>query len=157
MMHGSGDSDQTHKIFFKKNLPAFFTLFSSFSCSTITVTQTVETVTVILVLACDRCGKDLSAFACECIERRTKIDIIFEKTVEHVAVEIKQCPACDSKVKAPFPHDMPGPLQYGNGIKAYVIQLLVAQMINLNRVVDNASYSRKNNEAAWQGGQVRCA
>ena len=99
-------------------------------------TRTVETVTVIPVLACDRCGKDLSGFACECIERRTKIDIIFEKTVEHVDVEIKQCPACDSKVKAPFPHDMPGPLQYGNGIKAYVIQLLVAQMISLNRVVD---------------------
>lgn len=48
-------------------------------------TRTVETVTVIPVLACDRCGKDLSGFACECIERRTKIDIIFEKTVEHVS------------------------------------------------------------------------
>ena len=29
---------------------------------------------------------------------------------------------------------MQGPLQYGNGIKAYVIQLLVMQMISLNRV-----------------------
>lgn len=106
---------------------------------TITVvgnTRTVETVTFMPVLACDRCGKDLSGFACECIERRTKIDIIFEKTVEHVDVEVKQCPACNSTVKAKFPDDMPGPLQYGNGIKAYVIQLLVAQMISLNRVVD---------------------
>jgi transposase len=34
---------------------------------------------------------------------------------------------------------MPGPLQYGNGIKAYVIQLIVAQMITLNRVADMVS------------------
>jgi transposase len=30
---------------------------------------------------------------------------------------------------------MAGPLQYGNGIKAYVIQLIIAQMVSLNRVV----------------------
>jgi len=82
-------------------------------------TRTVETVTFLPTLACDRCGEDLSGVACECIERRTKIDIIFEKTEEHVDVEVKQCPACDSTVKAQFPDDMPGPLQYGNGIKAY--------------------------------------
>ena len=29
---------------------------------------------------------------------------------------------------------MPGPLQYGNGLKAYVINLLICQMISLNRV-----------------------
>lgn len=29
---------------------------------------------------------------------------------------------------------MPGPLQYGNGLKAYIISLLVCQMISLNRV-----------------------
>jgi transposase len=34
---------------------------------------------------------------------------------------------------------MPGALQYGNGIKAYVIQLIVAQMIVLNRVADMVS------------------
>lgn len=99
-------------------------------------TRTVETVTFLQALTCDRCDEDLSGVACECIERRTKIDIIFEKTEEHVDVEVKQCPACDSTVKAQFPDDMPGPLQYGNGIKAYIIQLLVAQMISLNRVVD---------------------
>ena len=99
-------------------------------------TRTVETVTFLPALTCDRCDEDLSGVACEGIERRTKIDIIFEKTEEHVDVEVKQCPACDSTVKAHFPNDMPGPLQYGNGIKAYVIQLLVAQMISLNRVVD---------------------
>jgi len=28
---------------------------------------------------------------------------------------------------------MPGPLQYGNGLKAYIINLLICQMISLNR------------------------
>lgn len=99
-------------------------------------TRTVETVTFLPALTCDRCDEDLSGVACECIERRTKIDIIFEKTEEHMDVEVKRCPSCDSTVKAKFPDDMPGPLQYGNGVKAYVIQLLVAQMISLNRVSD---------------------
>jgi transposase len=75
-----------------------------------------------------------------------------------VDAEVKQCPACDSTVKAQFPDDMPGPLQYGNGIKAYVIQLLVAQMISLNRVVDMvaALIGRAFSEATLLSGQVRC-
>ena len=34
---------------------------------------------------------------------------------------------------------MPGPVQYGSGVKAYVIQLLVMQMMSLNRVADMVS------------------
>ena len=102
-------------------------------------TRTVKTVTLLPALTCETCGEDLSHVECTCIERRTKIDIIFEKTEEHVDVEVKQCPTCDATVKAQFPDDMPGPLQYGNGIRAYVIQLIVAQMIALNRVADMVS------------------
>ena len=48
----------------------------------------------------------------ECFhERRTKIDIVFEKVVEHVDAEVKQCPVCDATVKGRFPADMHGPLQ----------------------------------------------
>jgi hypothetical protein len=89
---------------------------------------------VIKVNHCDICGNDLSQASCEHIERRTKIDIIFEKTVEHVDVEVKHCQDCNATVKGKFPNDMPGPLQYGNGLKAYIINLLIAQMISLNRV-----------------------
>ena len=67
-------------------------------------------------------------------ERRTKIDIVFEKVVEHVDAEIKQCPTCKATVKGKFPADMHGPLQYGSGLKAFVINLLVCQMVALNRV-----------------------
>lgn len=96
--------------------------------------RTIETVELIKVNQCDICGNDLSQAHCEHVERRTKIDIIFEKTVEHIDVEVKYCQDCDATVKGKFPADMPGPLQYGNGLKAYIINLLIAQMISLNRV-----------------------
>ena len=54
--------------------------------------------------------------------------------MEHVDVEVKHCEDCDSTVKGQFPSDMPEPLQYGNGLKAYVISLLICQMVALNRV-----------------------
>jgi len=96
-------------------------------------TRTVETITITKVNVCNICGKDLSDTPCEHTERRTKIDIIFEKVVEHVDAEVKICSDCAATIKGTFPSDMPGPLQYGNGIKAYVINLLVCQMISLNR------------------------
>jgi len=61
--------------------------------------RTNETVTVSEVNACDICGKDLSDEPCQHVERRTKIDIVFEKIVEHVDAEIKICPDCDVTVK----------------------------------------------------------
>ena len=97
-------------------------------------TRTLETVKIAHVTQCDICGQNLIDAECEHIERRTKIDIIFETVIEHVDAEIKYCDNCDSTVKGKFPSDMPGPLQYGNGLKAYIINLLVCQMISLNRV-----------------------
>ena len=97
-------------------------------------TRTVETVTLVPVDYCTVCGKDLSKVKCEHIERRTKIDIIFEKVVEHFDVEVKYCKDCESTVKGDFPKELHGPLQYGNGLKAYIINLIIAQMMSLNRV-----------------------
>nr|WP_319397240.1 transposase [uncultured Desulfobacter sp.] len=48
--------------------------------------------------------------------------------------QIKQCPNCAAEVKADFPEDMPGPLQYGTGLKAFAIHLIISQMVALNRV-----------------------
>jgi transposase len=97
-------------------------------------TRTVETVQVARVYVCTRCGEDLSATPCCGHERRTRIDIVFEKVLSHVDAQIKQCPRCQATSKGRFPTDMPGPLQYGAGIKAYVLNLLIAQMISLNRI-----------------------
>lgn len=97
-------------------------------------TRTIERVERIAVEQCPLCGSDLSKISCHHQERRTRIDIIFEKVVTHVDAEVKECPSCDSTVKGEFPKDMPGPLQYGNGLKAYIINLLICQMTSLNRV-----------------------
>ena len=96
--------------------------------------RTTETVTVAEVHSCDVCGENLQQTPAQGHERRTKIDIIFEKVVDHVDAEIKQCPSCDAITKGTFPTDYHGPLQYGVGIKAFIINLLVAQMVSLNRV-----------------------
>jgi len=96
--------------------------------------RTVENIAISAVYSCDVCGEDLSNTACTGHERRTKVDIVFEKVIEHTDAEIKQCPTCDSVVKASFPADLHGPLQYGDGLKAFVINLLVCQMVALNRV-----------------------
>ena len=97
-------------------------------------TRTLETVEVAEVNGCVSCGEDLSDTACHAHERRTRIDIVFEKVVSHVDAELKRCPRCRTQARGRFPPDMPGPLQYGAGIKAYVVHLLVAQMLSLKRV-----------------------
>ena len=97
-------------------------------------TRTVETAQVAEVNDCEFCGEALDDTPATGHERRTKIDIIFEKVVNHVDAEIKICPHCKMQNKGRFPEDMPGPLQYGPGIKGYVVNLLVAQMVSLKRV-----------------------
>lgn len=96
-------------------------------------TRTVETTQVAKVTDCQFCGEALENTPVTEHERRTKIDIIFEKVVSHVDAEIKVCPRCNMKNKGRFPEEMSGPLQYGPGIKGYVVNLLVAQMVSLKR------------------------
>jgi transposase len=97
-------------------------------------TRTVEKVQVATVTLCENCGEDLADTRCLGHERRTMIDIVFEKVTTHVDAEIKTCPVCKTQTKGVFPAAMPGPLQYGSGIKAYALNLLVAQMVSLNRI-----------------------
>ncbi|MCK7497668.1 MAG: transposase, partial [Comamonadaceae bacterium] len=54
--------------------------------------------------------------------------------VSHVDAEIKSCPRCQALSQGSFPADLSGPLQYGTGIKAFVLHLLIAQMVALKRV-----------------------
>jgi transposase len=97
-------------------------------------TRTVETVQVSKVSSCEECGEDLRDVPPDGHERRTQIDIVFEKVLSHVDAQIKSCPHCDTQTRAPFPQAFCGPVQYGAGIKAYVLNLLIAQMISLRRV-----------------------
>lgn len=93
----------------------------------------VTTEELLTVPACTACGEDLQNQQADSYEQRIKIDIVFEKRVHKVTAEIKCCPQCDTVNKAKFPKDMPGPLQYGTGLKSYIINLLVAQMVPLKR------------------------
>ena len=97
-------------------------------------TRTVETVEVSKVSACEECGEDLRTVRPHGHERRTQVDIVFEKVLSHVDAEIKSCPHCGRETRAPFPESFSGPVQYGSGIKAYALNLLIAQMISLKRV-----------------------
>jgi transposase len=96
--------------------------------------RTVETTTIAEVHTCGCCGEALSSVLAHGHERRTRIDIVFEKTVEHTDAEIKTCPVCKTTTKGEFARDLMGPMQYGSGVKAYVLNLLVIQMVSLNRV-----------------------
>ena len=85
------------------------------------------------VTLCEHCAEDLSDVRPHATERRTKIDIIFEKVITHVDAQSKKCPSCHKQTTGKFPADMPGPLQYGLGLKAYILNLVIAQMLSLNR------------------------
>jgi len=97
-------------------------------------TRTVESYEVSKVSFCEECGEDLRKVRCQGHERRTQIDILFEKVVTHIDAEIKPCPHCGTEARGSFPEAFCGPLQYGAGIKAYALNLLIAQMLSLKRV-----------------------
>src|SRR5487761_2325932 len=97
-------------------------------------TRTVESYELSKVGFCEECGEDLHKVRCQGHERRTQIDIVFEKVVTHIDAEIKSCPQCGTEARGSFPEAFCGPLQYGAGIKAYALNLLIAQMLSLKRV-----------------------
>ena len=90
-----------------------------------------------VVEQCWSCGADLAGAACAGHERRTLIDIVFETVEHHVDAQIKRCPRCRAETRGRFPGNMPGPLQYGPGIRAWAVHLLVAQMVSLKRVAQS--------------------
>ena len=97
-------------------------------------TRTIETVQISKASFCEDCGEDLRTLPCQGYERRTLVDIVFEKVLTHVDAEIKSCPQCGAQARGLFPERFSGPLQYGAGIKAYALNLLIAQMVSLKRV-----------------------
>ena len=96
--------------------------------------RTVTTTEVAAADVCAGCGTDLGDTPSRSRQRRTRIDILFEKAVHHVDAQVKDCPRRRQRTTGRFPADMPGPLQYGNGIKAYTMNLLIARMVSLDRV-----------------------
>ncbi len=63
-------------------------------------TKVTKSVILLTVDVCESCGHNLINTACDKYETRTKIDIIFEKTIEHYNAEVKTCEHCHTTVKA---------------------------------------------------------
>ncbi len=98
--------------------------------------QKVTTEETVTVETCDSCGADLSEVAPSDRERRVLYDIVFQVIEHRVEAEVKQCPDCQARNKGAFPASMPGPVQYGSGLQAFIINLLVAPMLSLRRTVE---------------------
>ena len=97
-------------------------------------TTTIEEISTVEV--CDSCGTDLSDLDPSAREQRVLFEIKFTVQKLKVVVDIKGCPECHARTEGRFPENMPGPLQYGDGIKALTIDLLVAQMLSLRRCTE---------------------
>ncbi len=68
------------------------------------------------------------------LEKRKKIDIFYEIQTHTVTSEVKNCPSCGARNKGQFPKGMSGPLQYGVGIRASIINFIIVQMLSFQRV-----------------------
>jgi transposase-like protein len=83
---------------------------------------------------CGGCGTAFSSdVAADDEETREEIDIIYEIRRKKVSVEIRKCGECGETTKGEFPEGMDGPLQYGIGIKAAIINYLMVQMFSYER------------------------
>ena len=83
---------------------------------------------------CSECGMDLSHEKSLRSETRKKIDILYEIITTMVTAKIVECPNCGEINKGSFPKDMNGPLQYGIGIRAMIINFSIVQMMSLERI-----------------------
>jgi len=80
------------------------------------------------LLECAECGEDLSRQPAMDFERRQVFDLpsLELECTEHRA-EIKECPCCHHVGTAPFPEDIPAPVQYGKNFRALLAYLYDAQ------------------------------
>ena len=100
-------------------------------------TREVKTEETVSPQNCQGCDRDLGNVPVSETEQRKKIDIIYEVVEHTVTSEVKVCPDCGTRNKGKFPKGMDGKVQYGNGVKATIINLLCAQMVSLERVQEH--------------------
>ena len=86
---------------------------------------------------CSCCNSDLKHAKITSTETRKSIDISYTVEETSFTAETRECPKCCEKTKADFPKGIDGKVQYGDGIKAAIINFLVVQMISLQRVQEH--------------------
>jgi len=87
------------------------------------------------VVECDACKTPLTGVPAISVERRQVFDVpplkIF--VTEHRA-ETKQCPCCQKFTRAGFPRGVRRPVQYGLYLKAFIVYLLIFQLVPYDRI-----------------------
>lgn len=99
--------------------------------------DTPDQVVVYHVTECEKCAASLAEVPVVSVERRQVFELPPLKIMvtEHRA-ETKQCPCCHSFTKAGYPVDILHPVQYGRGLKAFVVYLLVFQFVPYDRIAE---------------------
>ena len=90
-------------------------------------TRTVEYKEILSPEKCSGCDADLKSAKVTDTEERKTIDIVYEIQQTTLISETRQCSDCGEETKAKFPKGVEGPLQYGIGIKAAIINFLMVQ------------------------------
>ena len=86
---------------------------------------------------CGTCGADLSFCPAQEVSRRQVFELpaLALEITEHQA-EIKVCPCCQAKAKAPFPVGVAQKSQYGPRVKALLVYLHTYQLVPYQRIGD---------------------
>jgi len=104
------------------------------SASNVQHSETSETTTP---GSCSKCDEDLSGVKVTGTDERQKIDVLYEVVTHTVVAEVKVCPSCGHTNKGSFPQGMDGKIQYGDTVKAMVINFLCVQMMSLQRLQEH--------------------
>ena len=104
---------------------------------TLRMVETPDNVVVHHVTACKKCRVSLENEPVVDVERRQVFDMPPLRIVvsEHQAEE-KQCPCCHTVTKAEFPMGVEHHVQYGDNILAFIVYLLVFQLLPYDRIKD---------------------
>ncbi len=86
---------------------------------------------------CSKCDDDLAGVKVTGTDERQKIDILYEVVTHTVIAEVKVCPNCGKSNKGSFPEGMDGKVQYGDTVKAVVINFMCVQMMSLQRLQEH--------------------
>lgn len=83
---------------------------------------------------CNGCGENIADAPVKETEKRKLIDIEYVIKEETYTSQTKECPKCGEENQGEFPKGIDGPEQYGDSIKAAIINYLIVQMMPLQRV-----------------------
>jgi transposase len=96
-----------------------------------------DEVLVHAVERCEHCQADLRQVPASVVERRQVVDVPPSRLLvrEHHS-EQKHCPQCQQITVAPFPAEVPAPVQYGPRIAAIAVYLVQQQLLPLARACE---------------------